>query len=98
MKPVSSLCSSTYISSTPYSQAEAARKRGTPVTPESFALLRKRLTDRLKEARRKAEEDRVKSLAPKEKEEYKKIQARQTGEWIAPLCCSKNWIPTRIIL
>lgn len=61
-------------------EKEAARKRGTPVTRESFNALMQRLKQKAQEARKKAEEDRVKALPPKEREEYKKIQSRPTGE------------------
>lgn len=61
-------------------EKEAARKRGTPVTRESFTALMQKLKQRALEAKKKAEEDRVKSLPPKEREEYRKISARPSGK------------------
>lgn len=61
-------------------EKEAARKRGTPVTPESFTALMNKLRQKALEAKKKAEEERVKALPPKEREEYKKIQSRPSGE------------------
>ncbi|KAJ9092613.1 hypothetical protein QFC19_008651 [Naganishia cerealis] len=61
-------------------EKEAARKRGTPVTPESFTALMNRLKQKALDAKKKAEEDRVKALPPKEREEYKKVLLRPTGE------------------
>ncbi|KAI5453060.1 hypothetical protein NCC49_006089 [Naganishia albida] len=58
---------------------EAEKKKGTPVTRESFTALMQRLKQKAIEAKKKAEEDRVKALPPKEREEYKKINARPTG-------------------
>ncbi len=60
-------------------QAEAARKRGTPVTKESFEALTKRLREAAEIRRKKSEEDRVRALPTKEREEYKKVAARPTG-------------------
>lgn len=59
---------------------EAEKKKGTPVTRESFTALMQRLKQKALEAKKKAEEDRVKALPPKEREEYKKINSRSTGE------------------
>jgi hypothetical protein len=61
-------------------QAEAARTRGTPVTHESFAKWRKGFVARLRAKRDKEEEDRVKALTPREREDYKKKKERPTGE------------------
>ena len=62
-------------------EKEAARKRGTPVTRESFTALMQKLKQRALEAKKKAEEDRVKALPPKEREEYRKISARPSGRF-----------------
>jgi DUF438 domain-containing protein len=59
---------------------EAEKKKGTPVTRESFTALMQKLKQKALEAKKKAEEDRVKALPPKEREEYKKINSRPTGE------------------
>ncbi|KAJ9121861.1 hypothetical protein QFC22_002484 [Naganishia vaughanmartiniae] len=68
-------------------EKEAARKRGTPVTPESFNALMNKLRQKALEAKKKAEEDRVKALPPKEREEYKKIQSRPSGESASLIGC-----------
>jgi hypothetical protein len=60
-------------------QAEAARKRGTPVTPETFMALQKRLADQANGRKKKAEEERLRALTAKEREEYKKVLVRATG-------------------
>jgi hypothetical protein len=62
-------------------EKEAARKRGTPVTRESFNALMQRLKQKAIEAKKKAEEDRVKMLPPKEREEYRKINQRPSGKY-----------------
>ena len=61
-------------------QAEAARTRGTPVTHDSFAKWRKGFVAELKTKRDKEEEDRVRALAPREREDYKKKKERPTGK------------------
>jgi hypothetical protein len=59
--------------------AEAARKRGTPVTPERFAEWRRKFEAEMKAAKEREEEERLKSLGAKEREEIRKIRARQSG-------------------
>jgi hypothetical protein len=62
-----------------YEEAEAAKKRGTAVTPESFMTLQKKIAVRARQRRLRAEEEKVKSLSGKEREEYKKVATRATG-------------------
>lgn len=80
-------------------EKEAARKRGTPVTRESFTALMQKLKQRALEAKKKAEEERVKSLPPKEREEYKKINQRPSGKSrpvnMGPLSSNILWITGR---
>ena len=64
------------------SQAEAARTRGTPLTPEAFNAWRKKFTAEMRAKKEKEEEDRVKALSPKEREEYRRKKERPTGESI----------------
>lgn len=61
-------------------QAEAAKKRGTPVTPETFIALQKRLAEQARNRRNKTEDERIRALTGKEREEYKKVLTRPTGE------------------
>ena len=63
-----------------YEEAEAARTRGTPVTPVSFDKWRKNFVLDLKARREKDEEDRVKALPTKEREEYRRRRDRPSGE------------------
>ncbi|WVQ77636.1 hypothetical protein IAR50_007324 [Cryptococcus sp. DSM 104548] len=63
-----------------YEEAEAARTRGTPLTPSAFQSWRLAFTAELAQKRRKAEEDRIRALPAKEREDYKKRQARLTGK------------------
>lgn len=62
-----------------YEEAEAAKKRGTPVTPETFMALQKRLAEQARNRRNKAEDERIRALTGKEREEYKKVLVRPTG-------------------
>ncbi|WWC63613.1 uncharacterized protein I303_106218 [Kwoniella dejecticola CBS 10117] len=62
-----------------YEEAEAARTRGTPLTKELFDKWRKSFTAEIKAKRDKEEEDRVKALISKEREEYRKRKERPTG-------------------
>jgi len=60
-------------------QAEAARTRGTPLTPETFQTWRKQFTSELKQKREKEEEERIKALPPREREDVKKRRERLSG-------------------
>ncbi|WVQ68557.1 uncharacterized protein L199_006766 [Kwoniella botswanensis] len=62
-----------------YEEAEAARTRGTPLTKELFDKWRKSFTAEIKAKREKEEEDRVRALNPKEREEWRKRKERPTG-------------------
>lgn len=62
------------------SKAEAARTRGTPLTPDAFNVWRKAFTAELAAKREKAEEDRIRALPPKEREDYRKRRERPTGK------------------
>jgi hypothetical protein len=61
-------------------QKEAARTRGTPLTPATFNDWRKEFMAALKAKREREEEDRVKALPPKEKEEWKRRRDRLSGK------------------
>ncbi|BGO89899.1 hypothetical protein NBRC10512_003459 [Rhodotorula toruloides] len=60
-------------------EAVAAKKRGTPVTKESFAAWASKFESEFAEQRRREEEERVKALPPKEREEAKRWAAKLTG-------------------
>ncbi|ODN98201.1 hypothetical protein I350_07847 [Cryptococcus amylolentus CBS 6273] len=61
-------------------KAEAARTRGTPLTPSAFQSWRLAFCRELADKRQKAEEARIRALPPREREDYKKRQARLTGK------------------
>ncbi|KZT33019.1 RWD-domain-containing protein [Sistotremastrum suecicum HHB10207 ss-3] len=60
-------------------EAEEARTKGTPVTVESFKQWKQRFDRQVEIARAREEEERLKGLSPKEREEFKKVAARFTG-------------------
>jgi hypothetical protein len=60
-------------------QAEAARTRGTPVTAESFKLWKTKFDKEMAQKKASEEEERLKALTPKEREESKKYTTRLTG-------------------
>ncbi|KAJ8520426.1 hypothetical protein ONZ45_g2788 [Pleurotus djamor] len=62
-----------------YYQAEAARTRGTPVTVESFKAWKVKFEKEMAIKKARDEEERLKGLTPKEREEYKKVGTRFTG-------------------
>nr|XP_019045003.1 hypothetical protein I302_06919 [Kwoniella bestiolae CBS 10118]OCF23933.1 hypothetical protein I302_06919 [Kwoniella bestiolae CBS 10118] len=62
-----------------YEEAEAARTRGTPLTRDLFDKWRKSFTAEIRAKREKEEQDRVKALNPKEREEWRKRKERPTG-------------------
>lgn len=61
-------------------QAQAARLRGTAVTAESFLEWKTRFLSEEKARKDKEEEDRLKSLAPKEREDFKRAKAKLSGK------------------
>ncbi|KAK8854516.1 hypothetical protein IAR55_003255 [Kwoniella newhampshirensis] len=62
-----------------YEEAEAKRTRGTPLTPEAFNKWRKGFMAELKAKREKEEEERVRTMLPKEREEWKRRRDRLSG-------------------
>ncbi|KAL1743955.1 hypothetical protein HDZ31DRAFT_39795 [Schizophyllum fasciatum] len=60
-------------------EAEEAKTRGTPVTVESFKAWKAKFDAELALKKAKAEEERLKAMTPKEREEYKRIQGRLSG-------------------
>ncbi|TFK29918.1 RWD-domain-containing protein [Coprinopsis marcescibilis] len=58
---------------------EEARTRGTPVTAESFNAWKAKFDEEMSRLRAKEEEEKLKGLTPKEREEYKRSQTRLSG-------------------
>ncbi|KZT26219.1 RWD-domain-containing protein [Neolentinus lepideus HHB14362 ss-1] len=56
-----------------------ARIRGTPVTHESFLAWKKKFDQEMASRKAKEEEEKLKGMTPKEREEYKKFQTRPSG-------------------
>jgi len=60
-------------------QEEAARTRGTPLTPELFNAWAKKFRAEVAAMRAKEEEERVRTLPAKEREEWRRRAARPSG-------------------
>ena len=60
-------------------QAEEARTRGTPVTPESFMAWRVKFMKEVSSSRAREEDQRLKGLTPRERDEYKRLATRLSG-------------------
>ena len=60
-------------------QAEEARTRGTPVTSESFNAWRTKFLKEMAVKQAREEEEKMKSMSPKERDEYRKLATRLTG-------------------
>lgn len=60
-------------------EAEEARTRGTPVTIESFKAWKAMFDKEMAIKKAREEEEKLKALSPKEREEYKKSATRPTG-------------------
>lgn len=61
-------------------QAEEARTRGTPVTPETFKAWKIKFDKELALKKAQEEDDKLRGLTLKEREEWKKLGTRLTGE------------------
>jgi len=70
-------------------EAEEAKTRGTPVTRESFLAWKFKFDKEMAAKRVKEQEEKLKSLTPKEREEYKRFQGRPTGKQIFER--SRDW-------
>lgn len=62
-----------------YEEAERERTRGTAVTPARFEAWREMFMKELSKKRELKEEERVKGMAPKEREDYKRKRDRLSG-------------------
>ncbi|CUA69432.1 hypothetical protein RSOLAG22IIIB_03958 [Rhizoctonia solani] len=60
-------------------EAEAARTKGTPVTTESFSQWRIKFTAEMKIVQEREEDEKLKTLSPKERDEWKKSKSKPTG-------------------
>jgi len=60
-------------------EAEAARNRGTPVTPASFLEWRKRWNAKMKDKQAAEEDEKLKALAPKDREEFRRSKTKPSG-------------------
>ncbi|KAI0957592.1 hypothetical protein AcW1_005934 [Taiwanofungus camphoratus] len=60
-------------------QAEETRTRGTPVTIQNFMTWKAKFDKEMAAKRAREEEEKLKGLSPKEREEYKKFATRLTG-------------------
>ncbi|KAJ8078754.1 hypothetical protein AAF712_001287 [Marasmius tenuissimus] len=60
-------------------EEEAARTRGTPVTVESFKAWKLKFDAEQAELKAREEEEKMKGLSPKEREEWKRVAGRLSG-------------------
>lgn len=65
-----------------YEEAEKAKTRGTPLTKDRYLSWRKTFLDELAKKRTKDEEDKVRAMGSKEREEYRKRRDRPSGEFL----------------
>ena len=72
-------------------QAEEARTRGTPVTRESFLEWKARFDKEIAAKKAREDEERLKALSSKEREEYKRIAHRPTGILRLSYTCSLSF-------
>lgn len=62
-----------------YEEAEAERTRGTPLTPELYLAWRAKYRGEVAAKRAKEEEDRIRALPAKEREDFKRRRDRPSG-------------------
>jgi len=60
-------------------EEEEARTRGTPVTVESFAAWKMKFDKEVAAKRAQDEEERLRAMTSKEREEYKRLTSRLSG-------------------
>jgi hypothetical protein len=61
-------------------QEEDARTRGTPVTVESFAAWKAKFDKEVAARRAQDEEEKLRAMTSKEREEYKRLTSRLSGK------------------
>ena len=84
-------------------KAEEARTRGTPVTLESFRAWKVKFDNATAIKRARDEDEKLKGMSPKEREEFKKIVFRLTGPrvslifnvWLIHFCCRQTTVRAR---
>lgn len=64
-------------------QAEEAKTRGTAVTRESFFAWKATFDKEMAGRQAREDEEKMKGMTPKEREEYKKLATRSTGQFFA---------------
>jgi len=70
-------------------EAEEAKTRGTPVTREFFFAWKVKFDEEMAFKRAKGQEEKLKNLTPKEREEYKKFRGRLSGKQLFER--SRDW-------
>ncbi|EIN07418.1 RWD-domain-containing protein [Punctularia strigosozonata HHB-11173 SS5] len=60
-------------------EAEEALTRGTPVTVDSFKAWKAKFDKEMAEKKAKEEDEKLKGMSPKEREEYKRVGTRLSG-------------------
>jgi hypothetical protein len=60
-------------------QLEEARTRGTPVTAESFRAWKSKFDQEVAIKKAREEDEKLKGMTPKEREEWKRTGTRSTG-------------------
>lgn len=70
-------------------EAEEARTRGTPVTRESFFTWKARFDKETALKKVKEQDEKLKGLTPKDREEFKKLQTRLSGRQLFER--NKDW-------
>ncbi|KAH8930035.1 RWD-domain-containing protein [Atractiella rhizophila] len=60
-------------------EAEREKRRGTPVTQESFMAWKKKFDVEMLESKKREEEEKLRAMPPKEREETRKWMNKQTG-------------------
>ena len=58
---------------------EEAKTRGTPVTLDSFKVWKAKFDKEMDQKKAQEEQEKLKELTPKEREEFKKTQTRLSG-------------------
>lgn len=79
-----------------HKQAEETRTRGTPVTIQNFMTWKAKFDKEMAAKRAREEEEKLKGLSPKEREEYKKFATRLTGVSLCYFNSALSLIVTKI--
>lgn len=71
--------SSDQLSLLTHPQVEEAKTRGTPVTQESFTAWKTQFDKEMAGKKAREDDEKMRGMTPKEREEYKKLGTRLTG-------------------